>query len=308
MATFNPKLPDDSVNSTQRSPIKDLTLLLGAIASAVVIVLIVVGLALDLLIPYIPTSVEEKIFAPLLSAFALSVNEEQDGELGARRQMQQEKLEELLEGLVKQWPEAPYNFNVKIADFGGVQGGAALPNAAALPGGCILVTPALLDGAGSENELAMVLAHELGHFKNRDHLRGLGKGLAVALVVAAMSTSAGAKSVAGIAEFAGSLTTRSFGREQENEADEFGLGLVANYYGHVGGATGFFERMLKHDHGQEGVKLYFRTHPLSKARIESIKLLAKKRGWKFSQDLKLLPWSVFPALDGAAESDLRAPE
>ena len=36
--------------------------------------------------------------------------------------------------------------------------------------------------SGSENELAFVIAHELGHYHARDHLRGLGRSLALGLV------------------------------------------------------------------------------------------------------------------------------
>ena len=43
----------------------------------------------------------------------------------------------------------------------------------------------LLAQAESENELMMVLGHELGHFANRDHLRGLGRALLVQIAIAA---------------------------------------------------------------------------------------------------------------------------
>ena len=45
-------------------------------------------------------------------------------------------------------------------------------NAVALPGGNIVVFAGLLKEIKSENELAMILGHELGHFAHRDHLRG----------------------------------------------------------------------------------------------------------------------------------------
>jgi Zn-dependent protease with chaperone function len=59
-------------------------------------------------------------------------------------------------------------------------------NAMALPGGNIVVFSALIKETGSENELAFVLAHELGHFANRDHLRGLGRRLLLLTASAAL--------------------------------------------------------------------------------------------------------------------------
>ena len=52
-----------------------------------------------------------------------------------------------------------------------------------------MVSTGLLEQTASENELAFVVGHEIGHFRNRDHLRGLGRGVAFGLVLAALSTS-----------------------------------------------------------------------------------------------------------------------
>ena len=75
----------------------------------------------------------------------------------------------LVDRLVEHWPATPYQFRVEIDD-------SEIANAMALPGGLIIITQGLLDQVESENELAFVLGHELGHFKNRDHLRALGRG------------------------------------------------------------------------------------------------------------------------------------
>ncbi|MEP0779976.1 M48 family metalloprotease [Microcoleus sp. ZQ-A2] len=44
----------------------------------------------------------------------------------------------------------------------------------ALPGDAIVIYADLVQQAKSQNELMMVLGHELGHFAHRDHWRGLG--------------------------------------------------------------------------------------------------------------------------------------
>ncbi|KAH2840384.1 hypothetical protein KXW36_001407, partial [Aspergillus fumigatus] len=48
-----------------------------------------------------------------------------------------------------------------------------VPNAFALPGGKVFVLQGLLDKAESPDELAGILAHELGHLKHHDNMRGL---------------------------------------------------------------------------------------------------------------------------------------
>jgi Zn-dependent protease with chaperone function len=68
-----------------------------------------------------------------------------------------------VEGLPK------FSYKVSVHD-------QATVNAVALPGGNIIVFKGLLTELKSENEVAMILAHELGHYAHRDHLHGIGQG------------------------------------------------------------------------------------------------------------------------------------
>jgi Zn-dependent protease with chaperone function len=86
-------------------------------------------------------------------------------------------LQALVDRLQTQCAALPYQITVHVQPSTAV-------NAAALPGGHMLVFSGLLTEMRSENELAFVLAHELGHYAHRDHLRGLGR----ALVLMAAST------------------------------------------------------------------------------------------------------------------------
>ena len=103
------------------------------------------------------------------------------------------------------------------------------PNALAFPGGLIVLTTGLLDGLGSENELALVLGHELGHYAGRDHLEGLGRGLALAFTLGIFGAGESG-SAAGLAALAAQLAARGHDREQETLADAFGLALEQAEY------------------------------------------------------------------------------
>ena len=112
-------------------------------------------------------------------------------------------------------------------------------NAAAFPGGHILIFSGLLDQMSSENELAFVLGHELGHFKNRDHLRGMGRGLVLGVISLFLL---GPDSDVGEFLFSAlGVASRTHSRQQESEADEYALEVLNCHYGHVGGSTKFFE-------------------------------------------------------------------
>jgi predicted Zn-dependent protease len=183
-----------------------------------------------------------------------------------------EGVAQLLERIARYWPENPYTLRVAIYE-------ESTPNALAFPGGFIVVTTGLLDQVESENELAFVLAHELGHFHNRDHLRGIGRGVVFALALSAMGFS-GTDAAAQLAALSGQLAARGFDRDQEGDADRFGLALVQQEYGHVAGALDFFERLP--DPGsfvEKQIVHYLATHPLDDDRIEALRAQALARSW-----------------------------
>ena len=59
-------------------------------------------------------------------------------------------------------------------------------NALALPGDRIVIFSGLVNRVKSENELMMVLGHELGHFAHRDRLRSLGQELLLPIAIASL--------------------------------------------------------------------------------------------------------------------------
>lgn len=75
--------------------------------------------------------------------------------------------------------------------------------------------------------------------------------------------------------------SRQMGRDDEREADALALDLLHATYGHVGGATAFFERMVEAD--VDGSLAWVSTHPLSAERIERIVAMAQERGYRFGE-------------------------
>jgi predicted Zn-dependent protease len=139
-------------------------------------------------------------------------------------------------------------------------------NAMALPGDAIVVYQGLIEKIDSENELMMVLGHELGHFVHRDHLRGIGRSLLLQATLSYLFGDAG--SLAGIAaSVAETIGSSSYSQSQESEADEFGLNLLNKTYGHVAGATDFFKKMSR----EQTIDLAFlSSHPNPAQRVRQI--------------------------------------
>jgi predicted Zn-dependent protease len=70
------------------------------------------------------------------------------------------------------------------------------------------------------------------------------------------------------------LAELRYGRDQEVEADEFGLRLVYSAFQETSGATEFFEFVVREEEKDRSRWLSFlRTHPYTPDRIERLKKL-----------------------------------
>lgn len=142
-------------------------------------------------------------------------------------------------------------------------------NAYAVPGDKIIVTSGLYEKVDSENELAMVLAHELGHFKMRHHLKAYGRfGILIFLSAPFLGVDAAGELVQKILEG----VTLGYSRKHEKEVDQFGMNLMIKEYGEQSfGLTTFFEKLQKS--GEFG-GMFFKmnsTHPAPEKRIQLLK-------------------------------------
>ena len=147
------------------------------------------------------------------------------------------------------------------------------PNALALPGGGVGVTEGLLEQVESEAGLAMVLAHELGHQEYRHSLKRIGRTLVWNTL---LNVLLGGVDVSAL-ELGLRLSESGYGREQERDADEFGMRLVHEVYGHTGGALEFFELVQNEaDQGEPEWTEFMSTHPLTAQRIADLKELQRE--------------------------------
>lgn len=265
---YSGKLPTSNVNVSKRSPLGELALLLGGLTGLCFLFYLCLGWAVDTSVQYITPEQETKLYE--------YVNFPQG--LGAEESQEAAAVQALLARMQECAP-LPYPVSVQVVQDDQV-------NAAAFPGGHILVFSGLLDQTKSENELAFILGHELGHFKNRDHLRSMGRGialLAMGVVLLGPDTDVGEIifSTLGVAQ-------QSYSRGQESAADRYALDVLNCHYGHVGGSTQFFETLKKQDRIPDALK-YFSTHPSDQKRIDDINALAEEKHYQMTD---VIPWQV----------------
>lgn len=260
---FIPRQPREGINVSETHPLMEAGFLVAGLSAIFFGIVLFLVFVLEIVLLFVPPETETSLFADFLPDDLVAVASE-DHRLDETRA--------LLDRLAARLELSGLAVRLEITEAG-------TPNAMAFPGGLIVVTSALLDAAESENELAFVLGHELGHFKNRDHLRRLGRTSLVAIVFTAL---VGGESGSGFGLTIARLTELSFDREQEREADEFGLKLVNAEFGHVAESWRFFERL---EQGSAGEALaYLSTHPSADSRINDLKSIAAANGWSVAGD------------------------
>ena len=135
-------------------------------------------------------------------------------------------------------------------------------NAYAMPGGFIVVHSGLLALAGSADEVAGVLAHEVAHIERRHSLRGMAKSAGLYAVVALFFGDFGRLSGA-----AADLLNLKFSRDNERDADSAGLTLLVKAGLEPAPMAAFFRKMAAES---VAVPAFLSTHPASEERFDNL--------------------------------------
>jgi predicted Zn-dependent protease len=175
-------------------------------------------------------------------------------------------LDRLTQRLLKAASDTPIPVRVIVVDW-------ALVNAFTAPGGQLILTRGLVETAGSPEEVAGVLAHELGHALELHPETGLIRALA--LGVAADLFFAGASGTTNLGVL---LAELRYSRAAEREADAHAVRILKGAGISAKGFADFFERLEPRAKAAKGKKAddedatsrlfeILSTHPLTKERI-----------------------------------------
>jgi Zn-dependent protease with chaperone function len=223
---------------------------LAAAASIIALVLFAVPLAADHLTPLVPPAMERHLGdAAELQLKAIFGNKVCKSTTG------QAAFAKLVDAL-----RAPAGLDATVASQ---VLETPIPNAFALPGGRFYLLSGLLDKARDPDEIAGVLAHELGHLKHRDNLREVihngGSSFLIGLLFGDV-TGAGAMMFASRA-----VVSASYSREAEQAADSFAIDVMHK----LGRPTRPMGELMFRVTGKEGDKRpsILASHPLSEDRL-----------------------------------------
>ena len=155
-------------------------------------------------------------------------------------------------------------------------------NASMYPNGMMHVWTGLLLRAENEAQLAAVLGHEIGHYVEAHSIerwRRIKKSTAFGTFLNFGLALAGVGEVGTLVNLAILADANSFSRDQEREADDYGLKLLARAHYDPTQASALWQRIARekesalHKHKRT---LFNATHPLTKEREKTLRREAEQ--------------------------------
>jgi Zn-dependent protease with chaperone function len=224
-------------------------------AAAVAVVL----LSPQWLAPLIPDSVDEKLGDALVGDFGGRFCSTPAGDAALKK-------------LVASLDANPGDLQVEVAKIDMI-------NAVALPGGNVILFDGLVKQARSPDEVAGVLAHEIGHVREKHVMQALLRQMGLAVVLGGIDGNSGA--------LVNNMLAMSYSRESEAEADAHSMKALGGANISPIGTASFFDRLSEMDgsagssKSDTGITGYMSSHPLSRSRKEAFeKSIVKGKNYK----------------------------
>ncbi|MBV7397456.1 M48 family metallopeptidase [Mameliella sediminis] len=159
-----------------------------------------------------------------------------------------------------------YQISLSVFDHGMV-------NAFAAPGGQVVILRGLLDTAQGPDEVAGVLAHEIGHVESRDATRhALRTAGSAGLLTMLIGDFTGGAAIALVGE---QLITAAYTRDAEAAADQFALDMLRDANISASGFARFFDELGD----LQGIEIpaYLSSHPVTAERADQARDFARSQ-------------------------------
>lgn len=165
-------------------------------------------------------------------------------------------------------------------------------NAYAIPGGHIIVNTGLISFSDNPDMVAGVLAHEIGHIQSNHVSKKLAKeiGLSSLLILAGGSDNMGM-----LKQVIKTITSTSFDRDYEREADMKAVGYLQNAQIDPRQLAILFDKMADRYSDAYKMTSWINTHPDPKERAEEIRKQAQYNDIQYTPILTPTEWKKLKA-------------
>lgn len=254
MQYTNPEIPE-GINTSQAHPLKEFFVLSGGVIAIVVISLYLLIVTVDFFADKIPFAWEQAF--PVESLLQTETTDALPYLQNLTRQVVADM------GLPEDMQVTLHYVNSDTV------------NAFATLGGHMVLHRGLLEKLRSEDELAMVIGHEIAHLKYRHPISSASHSLLAMMLLSLFSSSSDGV-LNRLMGSTGLITLMKFSRDYEHHADAAAVDVLLRRYGHAQGAVALFN-VFKAHHGEDEPVEFLNTHPLTEQRIQRTLALAEKR-------------------------------
>ncbi|HEY3386784.1 MAG TPA: M48 family metallopeptidase [Saprospiraceae bacterium] len=143
-------------------------------------------------------------------------------------------------------------------------------NAFALPGGQVFITQALFNQLETEDQLAGVFGHEIGHVVARHGAERIAKQELTQGLTGAAVIASGDYQTAQAAQMIASLVNMSYGRDQELQSDDLGVRFMVQSGYDPEALIGVMQILEKASGGSRQPE-FMSTHPSPENRVQRIR-------------------------------------
>ncbi|MFZ6012622.1 MAG: M48 family metallopeptidase [Bacteroidota bacterium] len=172
-------------------------------------------------------------------------------------------------------------------------------NAFALPDNHMVIYTGLLDQAQNAEEVAGVMAHEIGHMEKNHVMKKLVKEIGMTMLFTIAGGDAGFEIARETAKI---LSSTAFDRQQERDADDFAVTSMAAADIDPQHLSNFFFRLSRKNNVPEELA-WISTHPGTQERASEIIKKKKELSFKKEPILKM-SWSSVKSLVTDDEPDI----
>lgn len=140
--------------------------------------------------------------------------------------------------------------------------------------GSIFFTSGLLDEKYNEQELAFILAHEIGHYSHKDHLKSISKQIAIMTLCLITGRN---NELSSVVNSISTVDVIKHSKSQETKADLYAGEMLYKLYGTNQGGISAMKKIEEKEKMPEFLQ-YISDHPLTSTRIYLLEKQQNKFG------------------------------
>lgn len=177
-------------------------------------------------------------------------------------------IKEIVEKVGKKSDRPNLNYTLRVIENKEI-------NAFATPGGFIYLYTGLIEKIESNDEIANIIGHEMGHICARDGINQLQKTLLYSIPASILLKNKSA-AIQKAVDAAFTITMLKYSREQELRADKLGVTYAYRAGYNPEGMISFFRKLQEIEKASPSLKLTFlASHPDIEDRIKNVEKVIK---------------------------------